>query len=495
MVSPRLFLFAPILAAIAIVACSSSDDAAAPLADAGPSADAGAADGELDAEAAPPTSGSALPWTSGTRLRARVTTVDTARTFAGWHDLMLGVDCSFAVASDGKIRCLPDDAASSFYDDVNCTSAVGAIASGKSPKYLSEPAAAFVCGKGTAFYLPGAVYTPASLFQFDGTSCQPAGGTSAGFTYVHLGAQVDPGTFVAATEALEPRGARLSARQYIGSDGSKEDIGMQDTARGSSRCSARDVRDGTYACLPDDLAYQEVFFSDAQCQALVGFHPGYAQQVCDRTPTAIQDSTPNSPGKNYSFFEVGAKVTGTIYENNGASCSPYVAPASLGATYYATGAPIPLSAFAPFTLKNEGTGRVLLSVARTDSGALGAVIGFFDSAKNTTCSVQRAGDGQMRCVSRTLLQVNSFSDDQCSAGIFEVSPGTAVTPGTLADAQSAVPEARSLMQVGAKIAAPTLLWSWNGTTCTPASVLAADDFYTTTTIPPTDFVLATTAPE
>jgi hypothetical protein len=497
MVTQRPLVVLSLLAALGasrFLACSSSDDAASPLPDAGPSPDAGTLDGDSP-DAAPPGPGSALPWTSGTRLRARVTTVGAARMFVGWHDLTLNVDCRFGVASDGKVRCLPSDAASSFYDDVGCTTAVGVIPNGTTPKYLSAPNAAFVCGKGPAFYLPGATYTPTDLFQHQESGCEPAGSAGGAFTYVHLGALVDPATFAAATEALEPRGARLSARQYVASDGAKEDVGMQDAARASSRCSARDVRNGDYSCIPDDLAYQEVFFSDDKCQSLVGFHPGYAQQVCDRTPTAVQDSTPASAGKTLTFFEVGAKVTGTIYENNGASCLPYVAPASLGATYYATGAPLPLTAFAPFTRKNEGTGRVLLTVARTDSGALGAVLGFYDTMKNSECAVQRATDGQMRCIARTLLQVNSFADDKCSIGIYEVPAGTAVTAGALLDAQSAVPEARAVMQLGAKIAVPTALWSWNGTNCTASGIGPTDDYYATTTLPPADFVLATTAPE
>jgi hypothetical protein len=48
--------------------------------------------------------------------------------------------------------------------------------------------------------------------------------------------------------------------------------------------------------------------------------------------------------------------------------------------------------------------------------------------------------------------------------------------------------------IGAKIAAPASLWHWNGDTCQAGSVQAFDD-YATTAVPPTDFVLVTTAPE
>ncbi len=47
---------------------------------------------------------------SGERLRAVYrSTDDGAREAIGWHDSKLNAACSFAVATDGKMRCLPGD--------------------------------------------------------------------------------------------------------------------------------------------------------------------------------------------------------------------------------------------------------------------------------------------------------------------------------------------------------------------------------------------------
>src|SRR5258705_7143894 len=52
----------------------------------------------------------APPWTSGFRLRARIMDgLAGARLLAYWQDTVLRFGCSFAVASDGHVRCLPLD--------------------------------------------------------------------------------------------------------------------------------------------------------------------------------------------------------------------------------------------------------------------------------------------------------------------------------------------------------------------------------------------------
>src|SRR5260221_5109584 len=53
----------------------------------------------------------APPWRSGARLRARVLDGgDGAALFKGWTDMQLGVSCSYRLAADNELRCLPDAA-------------------------------------------------------------------------------------------------------------------------------------------------------------------------------------------------------------------------------------------------------------------------------------------------------------------------------------------------------------------------------------------------
>src|SRR4051812_83341 len=78
-----------------------------------------------------------IGWKSGSRLRARLATAGSARLFVGWHDTALAIDCNYAVASDGTMRCLPEYNVSSFYDDSECKNPVGVVAKDTpTPMYL-----------------------------------------------------------------------------------------------------------------------------------------------------------------------------------------------------------------------------------------------------------------------------------------------------------------------------------------------------------------------
>ena len=64
------------------------------------------------------------PWASGSRLRAKVLDGGGgARTFETWRDTELGVDCRFATAEDGQLRCVPDSQDVSYLDPA-CTEPV-----------------------------------------------------------------------------------------------------------------------------------------------------------------------------------------------------------------------------------------------------------------------------------------------------------------------------------------------------------------------------------
>jgi len=62
---------------------------------------------------------------AGSRLKVRViATTDGAKQAIGFHDSKLAVDCAFANATDGKLRCLPDGVRSNsggYFADARCT--------------------------------------------------------------------------------------------------------------------------------------------------------------------------------------------------------------------------------------------------------------------------------------------------------------------------------------------------------------------------------------
>lgn len=493
--------FAFVLAAtVGAIACGSSGGGDQPApeptgGDAGP--DGAGPLTDAAGEASVPSDG--LGWRSGTRLRAVVDTAGSAKSFVRWRDVQLQIDCSYDVAADGKTRCLPviDGDVRTIYDDDQCKSPVGVVAKTlATPKYLPPANAPFVCGTGGDSYVPGAAYTPAALFTYDGASCTPSGAPDAKYMYLHVSTAA-PSTFVSAAEATDPRGPRLSARVYAGEDGSRQDVDLIDSARGGARCAASELKLPSFYCVPTELAYFQDYFSDATCQTLVAFHPGYAQQVCNRKPTAVQDSTSAMPP--LTLFEAGPVFTGAVYRGPVASCAPATLAPQLGATFYAPGAPLPVSSLAALTVKNEGTGRILSKIVRTSSGAFAANVGFFDTAKGHACAKQPTTDGVSRCLPSDLSEsVNTYADSMCTQALVTRLAGAAApAAGSFAQAVISRPNqdsAFAIFTVGAKIAAPAMVWQFNGSMC-ETRAQGGEDFYATTPVAASDFVAVTTAAE
>src|SRR5205085_12166844 len=64
---------------------------------------------------------------------------DESRQFVGWFDKARAENCSFAVAGDGVIRCLPNDVAEArLFADPLCKQRVAAVPACAMPRYLVE---------------------------------------------------------------------------------------------------------------------------------------------------------------------------------------------------------------------------------------------------------------------------------------------------------------------------------------------------------------------
>jgi hypothetical protein len=142
---------------------------------------------------------------SGARLKMRVgTTPDGAKTFLGWRDTMRNEDCAFLTASDGQPRCLPAAAASYaedlFWGDAGCTTTRLAYSSGSCPPVTGYARAVSTCQPFRfTIYALGDRHTGPAYVK-SGATCTLYTGANE---YYVLGAEVAPGSFVAATESLE----------------------------------------------------------------------------------------------------------------------------------------------------------------------------------------------------------------------------------------------------------------------------------------------------
>lgn len=143
---------------------------------------------------------------SGTRLKVRYYEADDgARQPIGWFDNERREACSFMLAAGGTIRCLPADSigTSGYFADVGCSVPAITVANACS----SPPAYGFTyelgaCGKSVVHVHP----VESEAFQlYTGTpgNCTSIGDPPTLKAY-QLGAEMNPGDFVAATEQVEP---------------------------------------------------------------------------------------------------------------------------------------------------------------------------------------------------------------------------------------------------------------------------------------------------
>lgn len=160
-------------------------------------------------EQGPPGEGG-ISYTDGARVSVRIATYTgddglVYSSFAGFVDSVYG-PCSFAPATDGKMRCMPYSTASIFFDDAACSSAVAPLLTPECgspvPKYVTEGVDA--CGVVQIRPLGAAVMPAAVWAKAANGNCSPTGVLPSPFVYYAAGAPIAPSEFVAATIITDP---------------------------------------------------------------------------------------------------------------------------------------------------------------------------------------------------------------------------------------------------------------------------------------------------
>jgi hypothetical protein len=129
---------------------------------------------------------------------------DGSREFAGWFDTLRSERCMFSVSGDGNQRCLPSEAVmiNDLYLDPGCSVPVAAVprcpASGPYLVRIDPP----TCTTAARHHIhtAGLRVSPAFVYQRAGNACL-RGQTHEEAMYVTLGAEIAPGSFVAARYA------------------------------------------------------------------------------------------------------------------------------------------------------------------------------------------------------------------------------------------------------------------------------------------------------
>lgn len=355
-----------------------------------------------------------LGWTSGARLRARVTrTADGARQFVGWHDRERGADCGFVTLSDGRLRCAPGALALHAYADAACTQEVGVVFGCDEATHVRVEQTSDPCTVRYAIHPLGEVVdeSPTTIFYraADGT-CIVGGELPDGVTFSAIGAEEAPASFVAADIVREVNGPVTNA-VLVADDGARLITGDSYDETGA-RLVATNGR-----WIPE--AHDGSYRADVACDEPVGCMAPAPDSTCPApilAPYSIEFDFDACGALQLVVRALGASATANTRQST-MECAPVDAPEAL--VCYAAGEPLALEDFPAITELLHGTGRVR---TKSDGIAGGGTLRFaeypfWDTELDVACVATSAADGVRRCVAyerSVWAEVDLFSDDECT---------------------------------------------------------------------------------
>lgn len=359
---------------------------------------------------------------SGTRLRARYHLVEGVfQVFTTFHDAALGLDCAYQDESGAHVGplassyCLPQGMAKHRegvgpFVDRACTvpaaTAPPASTAGAAPYAVVQPLDACATELAAFAALPPRVEL---TFEKDaGGACRPGPRIR-----VHrFGDRLSAGTFVRATEQVEPRPGRIDARVLVGDDGSRRVVGGFDRHRmEATRIGI--TEDGVRRWVPARSAFigaGEPIFADPACAVPVASKIGRTA-TCPLSAAVVLEGT---CGRG-RYLALGDRVPSPFRRDERDACAATPAPEVLA---FRVGPATSAASYAPIASFEIGTPRV----RRRGIGVGGdrAVVwdDVIDAATDESCQVVETQDGSLRCLPAAAEAVFLFADDGCTAPAF-----------------------------------------------------------------------------
>ncbi|MSQ84462.1 MAG: hypothetical protein EXR77_16540 [Myxococcales bacterium] len=327
-------------------------------------------------------------------------------------------DCTFRLATDGQLRCLPPHTAfvtTSYYADPAHQQQAyvrtqNEICSDSSGDYLTRPAPRTACAVPQTYEVLALVPTTTALYDYGGKPvAQPPPG-------VYVASQVvSPAEWVAGTEHLQATAGRFSLRQIDSADGGRFTIGLFDTSL-QVPCSLYESHSyNVLRCrLPRAETSSHQYFADPECKVQLA--------------TAVEDdgcATPYEVGGEPYGLAIGKKWSDPVYEQLGHDkCG--VAKVAPTLQLYAIGKALPKDVTATLQYGVEGQGNMRRKTLLDWQGTvlplpLGDVDAFGSPylAGELLCHpVSSAGHG-LRCAPHgtCFLSQGYFSDPNCKQAV------------------------------------------------------------------------------
>jgi hypothetical protein len=343
----------------------------------------------------------------GTRLQLTRYVFGSASTVVGIHDVQTDLDCGPTMWSDGHQRCTPSTMSLGF-TDATCTQPIGwdlDVSNGGLAKGFVADLEANSSSL-RHLYRRGGALSLMSWYQVQGGSCQLA--ALSGYKAYALGDEVAADTLAEVT--VEPVTIGEFTMQMI-----RSSDGLQLQSQGFLHDTAYDVDCYLYpngkdiVCNPYPFAGR--VFTDASCTSPVAAN---TYQTTGKI-TLVNDGYDTCTGASYS--RVGSAVTPTptslwAFDNTN-TCMPTTVNPAL--TYYAVGAPAPLTPF-----KQVTTGPDRIQQTGLVAGPLHVASQLYDSMLDMSCLISTASDGIPRCLP-SFGAIAAFSDSNCQQELDYVS--------------------------------------------------------------------------
>jgi hypothetical protein len=406
---------------------------------------------------------------AGSRLRARVyVSEDGSRSFAGWHDTKLGLDCRFhPIQLDSNPigeYCVPEtsfrtiDQSVQSYADASCTVAAVDVVTcdGVIPPYrLYTPDVVGGCGESpiSSVYEVGEPIQ-APYVRTAGT-CNATGVPPQGEGWRPI-APADPATFVRANVRYVDLGDGLSLVRLRAEDGTSE---VRQFSFENISCRAREITEGGVRCVPNASAAAGPFFTNSTCTRPALHRLGW----CSSPFGVWTQYDPNQSCAVTSTLWDFRPIRTVMYFMDGASCRVWDESNPVSDLIELT--PRDPTTVPALEVVRAGTGRLRNVVNRTGGGSSVMFDTIYDSVLGVECSPHVFEDGILRCVP-THAPLEGYFDSDCSTPA--VLASTCAQPSYYVDwANGCGPTVRQVFTAGAYVDS---VWRPEGEVCSYAPV-------------------------
>lgn len=358
----------------------------------------------------------------GSRLKIRwVDGPDGQRSFEGWYDTQLKVNCFFLRASDGELRCLPNgyilEATLGEWADSACSTPVvpnvRTTCAAEQHTYVRRRDVSNACETRERVYKLGdkIAENRTWLRATDGTCV--AAMVYPGIAAHRVGEEVPPAMFARGT--LTPEAPRQDTPIQLvvleTEDGGRVDFGWRNSAAGAD-CSLFVLSDGQLHCVPKLATLSTVAHVDTACSQAAAFYT----PACGPAATWVRQNIPGTCPIASNIFGLGPELT-MVYRRNGAMCEA-AAPVQ-GNKYHALGDMAGPERFAAFQQVNDqGPQRVRRRRLVAPGGrSIGGA--WWDGERQDIC-FRGLTAGKSRCVPASARMGFHFADAGCTQWLLRV---------------------------------------------------------------------------